>query len=48
MKKAIIFLVSLISVGILLFHIRARKIKYGLAGRYPSLALLGQIKKGHI
>lgn len=48
MKKAIIFLVSLISVGVLLLHIRAYNVKSGLASRYPGLSLLGQIKKGHI
>ena len=48
MKKAIIILASLLTLGALLLHIRACKLKFGLASRYPSLVLLGQIKKGHI
>lgn len=49
MKKAFLLIpVGLVAGGILYQLIKAHRVKYGLAGRYPSLALLGQIKKGHI
>lgn len=47
MKKAIVLIpVCMIVVGILYYIIQAYRVTAGLAGRYPTLSLWGQIKKG--
>ena len=47
MKKAIILIpVGLLVGGILYQLIKAHRVRYGLASRYPALSIYGQIKRG--
>ena len=49
MKKAIVFIsVGLLAGGILYQLIKAHRVKYGLASRYPSFTVYGKIKRGRI
>ena len=49
MKKAIVLIpVCMVVVGVFYCTIQAHRVTDGLAGRYPTLSLWGQIKKGRM